>query len=403
MRTGYIFRGMPRPTGRPNVDGVFRPLRPSQLAVDAVLAGAYGLVTIPVEIVLNRSADTNALSATLVTVIFAGALILRRWAPGLALGVAWVAAIVQMAFQRPPSVGDLAIFAVLYAAAAYGSRRVFWFGFASALGGALVITLYLFWTNLFAGVEWSTISVALAVMVAASFALLLSWTVGALVRAALQTRETRLAEQAAAVEARTEQERVRIARDMHDVVAHSLAVIVAQADGARYASTNDPAAAPAALETISSTARAALTDVRVLLAQLRHSQGDGPQPGLDDLVALYADFRASGMDLRVNRNEPVAQPSAAVQRAVYRIVQEALTNTLRHGAAAPVDVEVIWGAQQVSLRIVNTRADARTVGPGGHGLIGMRERAHLVGGALESGPVADRWYVRAVLPLGAPS
>lgn len=394
---------MPRPARTPNVEGVFRSLRPVQLTVDAVLAGLYGLVTIPLEIVLNRSADTNALSATLVTVIFAGALALRRWAPGLALGVAWLAAIVQMSFLRPPSVADLAVFAVLYTAAAYGTRRVFWFGFASAIGGALVITIYLFWTNLIVGVQWSTISLALAVLVAASFALLLSWTVGALVRAALQTRETQRAEQAAAAEARTEQERVRIARDMHDVVAHSLAVIVAQADGARYAAATDPAAAPAALETISSTARAALTDVRVLLAQLRHSQGDGPQPTVADLPALFADLRASGLELRVRLSEPTVEPPAAVQRAVYRILQEALTNTLRHGAAAPVEVEVLWSPQQVSLRVVNTRADPRTVGPGGHGLVGMRERAHLVGGTLESGPVADRWYVRAVLPLVAPS
>ena len=122
-------------------------------------------------------------------------------------------------------------------------------------------------------------------LIAAAFALLLAWTIGALVRAALRASANREAQERAEAEAVVEQERVRIARDMHDVVAHSLAVVIAQADGARYAAAADPAVATAALGTISTTARAALADVRLLLAQLRHSEGDGPQPTLADLEA----------------------------------------------------------------------------------------------------------------------
>ena len=142
-----------------------------------------------------------------------------------------------MGFGRPPSVVDIAIFGVLYVTAAYGTRRVFWLGFASAIVGALVITVYLFLgrRSRSGGLTLRTIPTALAVLVAAAFALLLAWTIGALVRTALRARENREAQERAEAEAVVEQERVRIARDMHDVVAHSLAVVIAQADGARYA------------------------------------------------------------------------------------------------------------------------------------------------------------------------
>ena len=180
--------------------------------------------------------EFNTLATVLVAVLMAAALAVRRLSPGLALAAAWAAALVQMGFGRGPSLVDLAIFAVLYATAAYGSRVVFWLGFASAIVGAAVITVYVFGRSFtLGGMSLSTITTALAVLVAALFALLLSWTVGALVRTALRARENREAKERAEADAVAEQERVRIARDMHDVVAHSLAVVIAQADGARYA------------------------------------------------------------------------------------------------------------------------------------------------------------------------
>ena len=241
---------------------------------------------------------------------------------------------------------------------------MFWLGFASAIVGAGVITVYVFGGSLaLGGMSLSSITTALAVLVAALFALLLSWTVGALVRTSLRARENRAAKERAEADAVAEQERVRIARDMHDVVAHSLAVVIAQADGARYALAaggsagspreSDPAAS-AALETISSTARAALADVRLLLTQLRHSQGDGPQPTLADLEALYAHVRAAGVQLRVDVDPaPPGTPPASVQLAVYRILQEALTNALRHGDGAPVSVRLRWLADRVELEVRN--------------------------------------------------
>lgn len=375
-----------------------------------------------------------------VSLFMAGALAVRRASPALALGTAWAGAIVQMVVGLNPMPSNIAIFAVLYVTAAYGSRLLFWLGFSSALLGAVVITLYLFLGTTFvsAGAGLATLSVAAATLVAATFALLLAWTVGALVRTSVRARDTRVAQERAEAEAVAEQERVRIARDMHDVVAHSLAVVIAQADGARYAAASDPSAradavVADALDTISTTARAALADVRLLLTQLRHSQADGPQPTLADLEGLYAQVRAAGVALDVDIDPaPHEDVPAAVQLAVYRILQEALTNAMRHGDRGLVSVAIAWRADRVELEVRNGVPAGTAPQRSGHGLIGMRERASLVGGTLEAGPGASagrmqeesapsqrrqaisddsagvlarpddiRFIVRAQLPLGA--
>ena len=385
----------------PYRETVFRPLKPYQLVVDLVAAGVLFLVCLvglaqggwPVE-------DLNGL---VVTTIMAVAVGLRRLAPGRALAIAWIGAILQMLVGLGPISADVAIFAVLYTAAAYGSRFVFWFGFASACVGAVTITAYLLATGWFGlSASWQSVPFGIVVLFAAGFALLLAWTVGALVRTALRARENRFAQERAESEAAAQQERVRIARDMHDVVAHSLAVVIAQADGARYAAAVDPAAATNALDTISTTARAALADVRLLLTQLRHSQAAGPQPTLADLEGLYAQVRAAGVELRVTVDPaPAGQPPAALQLAVYRILQEALTNALRHGGG-PVALSIAWQAGRVELEVRNPLRAGDVSTSSGHGLVGMRERASLVGGRLDATARDGEFVVAAVLPIGDP-
>lgn len=402
---------------------MFRSLKPFQLVVDVVMAGLFFLVATPVELITtgqgwsgqSQAGGLGLFAGVVIAVLFSGALAVRRLSPALALGLAWAGALLQVGLGRPPSFADVAIFAVLYATAAYGTPRVYWAGFASALGGALVIAVYLTAGPLYAGggLSWETLPLALMMLVAAAFALGLSWTIGALVRTAVRARENREAQQQAEAEAIAEQERVRIARDMHDVVAHSLAVVVAQADGARYAAASDPSAAVTALGTISTTARSALADVRLLLTQLRHSQGAGPQPTIADLEELYAQVRAAGVPLRVEVDPmPPGEAPAAVQLAVYRILQEALTNALRHGAqGAPVDVRLSWLPDRVELTVHNPLAPppgpgetgrGPADGPRGHGIIGMRERAQLAGGRLDAGASAaeGRFVVRATIPIG---
>lgn len=391
---------------------LFRELLPYQVATDVTVAGVFGLLCIPVELTVGGWVAESAFATVLMCLLFATALALRRLSPLLALGTAWIAAVAQMLMLRPPSFVDVAIFAVLYATAAFGSLLVYWLGFASALVGAAVITGYLLGAQLLSADSWSLLPLAAAVLVAAGFALLLAWTVGALVRTSLRAQRTQRERERAERERIEEQERGRIARDMHDVVGHSLAVIIAQADGARYAAEVEPQAAQDALATISTTARSALADVRMLLTQLRHSEGRAPQPMLSDLEGLYAQVRAAGLAVRVDVEPmPPATVPAAVQLAIYRVLQEALTNAIRHGNG-DVEVTMRWLPDRLHLWASNPLAQpveppptdaARLTGSpeARHGIVGMRERARLVGGAVEAGMVGEAWVVRATFPFVA--
>lgn len=395
---------------------MFRPLRRYQLSVDISVAVAFAALmllftwvgVVGVGIPNDR---VSAAVAMLLVVPFGAAVALRRLSPPLALTLAWVGAILQMLAQLPPLPVDIAIFAVLYTCAAYGTNRIFWLGFASSIGGALAITVYLLiptaaYSVTTAGDELVYFLVTGTMLfVAAVFGLLLAWTVGALVRVGLRARGNAEAQRKAEERATAEFERNRIARDMHDVVAHSLAVVIAQADGARYAAAADPDAAATSLQTISSTARSALSDVRMLLTQLRHSEGEGPQPTVAELEVLYAQVRAAGLDLRVDVDPaPPGEPPAAVQIAVYRILQEALTNAMRHGSGGTVEVSLSWLPDRVEVRVSNPLSPvSEATGPvrtGGHGLIGMRERAQLIGGAIEAAPRDGAFVVAATLPIG---
>lgn len=389
-----------------------RPLQRYQLATDLGVAAVFGLLALAVEVAGATSGTLAPLEvagervgAVLVALTFAAAVAMRRLQPGIALTLAWVGASLQMGFGRQPSPTDLAIFAVLYTTAAYGSTRVFWWGFASAIAGAAIVPVYLVGRGVTTPLtvdDWFAVG---ALLLASGFALMLAWVSGALVRTAVRAAANSRAQRAAEAETIAEQQRVRIARDMHDVVAHSLAVVIAQADGARYAAASEPAAASEALATISATARAALSDVRLLLTQLRHSQGEGPQPTIADLEQLFDRLRAAGVELDVRVDPPPpGEPPAAIQLAVYRIMQEALTNALRHGVDPRVRVHLAWFDERVELSVRNARSTSTPVGAapgGGHGLIGMRERAQLVGGRLTAGPEYGEFVVRASLPIGA--
>jgi signal transduction histidine kinase len=379
---------------------VFRRLTPTQVTIDLCLAGGFLALALLVEWAIL--AGTSDRLAVLITVLgFSGALAVRRRSPALSLGIAWITAILQMLWGISPRFADLAVFAVLYVAAAYGSRLLFWLGLASAIGGAGVITIHVLLGPIAIGGPDPSAREFALVLVAALFSLLLSWTTGALARTAFQARENRFAQVRAEAEAVAGAERVRIARDMHDVVAHSLAVVIAQADGARYSAGTDPAAATSALTTIGSTARSALADVRLLLTRLRHNQGDGPQPTLADTDELYRQVRAAGVDLRVDIDPaPPGEPSAALQLAMYRILQEALTNALRHGDGGPVWVVLAWHADRVELSVRNGVPGSVPGDASGHGLIGMRERAELIGGTLQTGRADGDFRVDVRLPVG---
>lgn len=333
-------------------------------------------------------------------VLFSAALAVRRLSPGWSLGIAWAAAVAQMAMLRDLQLYDVAVLGVLYSTAAHGGRVVKWAGLVSAGVGALVATGYLALAKPIFDQATAIGDNALGMLFTAGFlfvasiaVLVLAWTTGLLVRSVRDTREVRRREEAANRERElaeyryvVEQERNRIARDMHDVVAHSLAVVIAQSDGGRFAARARPDAAVEALETIAGVARSALGDVRLLLAELRHDEAGAPQPVLDDLDELLAQVRAAGLDLRFTETGPRLPLGTGHQIAVYRIVQEGLTNALRHGdTSVPVHLGFAWDAGGVVVTLVNARR-ADVPAPDSHafrhGIPGMRERAQLAGGTL---------------------
>jgi signal transduction histidine kinase len=391
---------------------VFRPIPRAWLFVDIVGAVFGFAVTTPLTFVMSGAllsawiGDEPAASAAyiVVGVILWGAAAIARLSPTLAIIIAWAGALIQMGAGLPPSAYDAAILVVLFATAAWGTRRILWVGGVSALVGGLVGGAYfaVIWSGELLTDAASAMRAALiGSLMAAVFvlAMVMSWGAGLLWRVILAGRATQVAKAQAELLAAEEQERVRIARDMHDIVAHSLAVVIAQADGARYAAAANPEVATDTLATIGQTARSALSDVRLLLTQLRHRQGDGPQPTLADLEDLFAQVRQAGVEPRITVDPmPPGEPPGAIQLAVFRILQEALTNAIRHGDGA-VDVRLSWWQDRVDLEVVNVATDRAPAG-GGHGLIGMRERAQLVGGSLQAEAEGGMFVVRASLPIG---
>jgi signal transduction histidine kinase len=246
---------------------------------------------------------------------------------------------------------------------------------------------------------------------AAWLAFAIAWLVGRDMRRR-RGRVTDLESRAAQLEREREEkaqlavseERARIARELHDIVAHGVSVIVAQARAGPHL-TDDPERANGVFRAIESSGREALVELRRLLGILRSDDQQlaiGPQPGLTSLTSLVEQVRASGLpvDLRVE-GEPVHLP-AGVDLSAYRIVQEALTNVVKHAHATSAEVEVRYRPDALELAIVDDgRGAAVSTNGTGHGLIGMRERVALYGGKLDAGRRDGGGYsVRARLPLG---
>jgi signal transduction histidine kinase len=202
------------------------------------------------------------------------------------------------------------------------------------------------------------------------------------------------------------QERARIARELHDVVAHHVSMVAVQAETARLTTPDMPPEGRERLAAIGDTARDALVEMRRLLGVLRADvPGEAeraPQPGLDGLEALVDDARAAGATVRLTVRGDVVVLSPGVDLTAYRIVQEALTNARRHAPGAAVDVEVAYRDGAVRVRITDDGPGPADGGDGGHGLLGMHERVAMVGGRLRVGPADGTrgFAVEAELPAG---
>jgi signal transduction histidine kinase len=316
-----------------------------------------------------------------------GAVLLLRREVGVAAPVlAGVAVVVQCAVGFAASAGELVLYLLLVgAAAATRPARQRAVALAAVTGGLLAVLL--------ADPMIETLRSALPGMV------MFGAAAGA--GAALRHRTVAGEERAEASERRSAQaladERSRIARELHDVVTHSLSVVVVQAGAARLDAPPEQAAHLAAIE---GTARSALEEMRRLLGVLRGADDAGlqPQPGLDQLPVLVEQVRRSGLDVDLRHDGDPQPLPPGLDLAAYRVVQEALTNVLRHAQARRAEIRLDW---QPDLLVVAIADDGTgTAGPPGRGLIGMSERVALYGGSLSASPDTHGGFaVRAELPL----
>jgi signal transduction histidine kinase len=310
-----------------------------------------------------------------------------------------------------PTWGQVAFPVATYSLARFAGGRLAQLGLGVGLVASVVASVV--WL---AGYDAHTLRSSLVpYFLTISAIVVTSWTLGTLGRtreayvdAVLERGERIEREAAHRIELAASEERARIAREMHDVVAHGLSVIVVQADGARYAAERDPAVATATLATVSETGRAALTEMRRLLGLLRSGDatGLGPQPGLAEVKSLVDEARAAGTEVEADLTAGDDVPDGAALTA-YRVVQEALSNVRKHagpGAAARVRVAVRGDHLVVEIADDGRGAASATSpdhehGPG-LGLLGMRERVSVHDGTLETGPRPGGGFaVRARIPL----
>ncbi len=209
-----------------------------------------------------------------------------------------------------------------------------------------------------------------------------------LVAAQLENRAARAEAQSAAERERAiAEERARIARELHDVLAHTMSVVVVQTGAARQLLRDEPGRSEELLRSTEATGREALSEMRRLLGLIRtdpEGLGVAPQPGLGDLDGLVARARQAGLELRVEGEGSPPELPAGIDLAAYRIVQEAITNAIKHGES-PATLALRYRPEQLEIELRNPIAERSSVRGGGHGLIGMRERANLYGGELEAG------------------
>ncbi|MEV6108954.1 sensor histidine kinase [Streptomyces sp. NPDC051940] len=358
--------------------------------------------------------DVELTVAIVIAVAYCVAVALRRRAPERVLVAVTAIGVLQVVLGSWPMPANFAMLVAIFTVA---SRDVVWASRWALVGGALAPTI--------SALRWpdtqQSLASAIAGTVFMTVCFLMAWVLGDSLRtrrayyAQLEERARRLEkEREAQSRIAVAAERARIARELHDVVAHNVSVMVVQADGAAYVLDTAPDQARNALATISSTGRQALTEMRRLLGVLRtNERGEPgreyvPQPGVDQLTDLVDQVRGAGLtvDFKVE-GTPCDLPSS-IELTAYRIVQEALTNTRKHGGPdVGATVRLSYGDKGVELLVEDDGRGAQRelyeeggADGQGHGLIGMRERVGMVGGTLDAGPRPGGGFrITAMLPL----
>ncbi|MFJ9739914.1 sensor histidine kinase [Streptomyces sp. NPDC101166] len=381
--------------------------------------GFWALVLFGISVVTDTSTRNTGQGtdapALIVPVAFLLCLVvaLRRRMPEGMLLLAGAIGVAQLALDVATMAADFALLVIVYTVAATGVRWSSWLALGTGLSAATLAQMR--WPN-----EQTSAAGNLAIVVFQTVPFALAWVLGDSMRtrrayfAQLEERAARLEkEREAQAKVAVAAERARIARELHDVVAHNVSVMVVQADGAAYVLDAAPDQAKKALETISSTGRQALAEMRRLLGVLRtgEHQESGeyvPQPDVEQIKDLVEQCSGSGLpvDFKVE-GTPRPLPSG-VELTAYRIVQEALTNTRKHGGPhAGASVRLVYFDDGLGLLVEDDGKGAPHelyeeggIDGQGHGLIGMRERVGMVGGTLDAGPRPGGGFrISALLPL----
>jgi signal transduction histidine kinase len=375
-------------------------------AADAVLAAVVFLATValedgPGDSVVLRTLGDIPLGAIMLFALSSVALYWRRRAPFAVLGVVLIAWALLLGSDYA-DVGAAAIVA-LYSVGRYASES--WWAYLGVAAAVVVVNV----DGLTDSAPWGEAAFG-------GFVMFGSWYVGRRLRLRRERAAQLVRDQAAEAGRIVAEERTRIARELHDVVAHQVGLMTVQASAAKAVAAVDPEGALQAMGAVEEAGRQALDELRHLLGVLRPEAdpgGLGPQPGLTDLPRLLDRVRSAGLDVELAMDRPVGGLPARVDLFAYRIVQEALTNVLKHaGPGARVQV---WVGSERSARGESLRIEVVDGGPSsspdvagtpqrGHGIVGMRERALLLGGRLEAGPSDGGGFrVLALLPVGRQS
>ncbi|WP_456788830.1 sensor histidine kinase [Cellulomonas sp. P5_C5] len=358
-------------------------------------SAAAVLVLVAAGLLARRGVDLDPLVATFV-LLGAASLAWRRTAPLVALTTTGLALGVTTAVDSPGAGALGPALIAVYSAVAWDRRL------AATVAAALDVTAVAVVDRVRSGVWWEddvALSTALlAVVLAAGFAVGSRRTTLAdardRVERAERTREAEAARQVA-------EERLRIARELHDVLGHHVAVIGVQAGVAETLLLTRPDAARAALEHVQDASASVLTELATLVEVLREPGDDPattPSPGLAELDRLLDDVHATGLVVDYWLHGEPRPLAPVVDLTAYRVIQEALTNAHKHGVGH-AGLTLTHSTDALTVEVSNTVRPDAAAGPGGHGLVGMRERVLAVGGALDVGPVGDRYRVRAVLPV----
>jgi signal transduction histidine kinase len=368
--------------------------------VDGVPAVALAFIGVGQAIALRRYAPVLVLLGLVIALAIRRRYPVGAFVTGIMVGAAQVVAGIR------PNVIDVAIVILLYTLAAYRPRRLSVPGLCVCLlGSAVAIAVWRPGTGTL--LNWLVTG---GIIFAGSS--LIAWVLGDSMRyrrayyAALEDRAARLErERDAQAQIAAAAERARIARELHDVVAHNVSGMVVQADGATYALDSSPERARQALAAIASTGRQALAEMRRMLGVLRSYDGEtgvAPLPGIAQLGELLEQTRATGLAVSFTVEGVPAPLPGGLALAAYRIVQESLTNTRKHGGpAASAQVLLRYCEDVLVLQITDDGFGAAAQADGaGHGLTGMRERVALYNGTLQAGPLPGGGYqVTARLPV----